>query len=409
MAIESPYVTDAGLQIPTVETLIAEIAAEQRSEVDPLLNTDPDSPQGNINGIFSSHIREAYEVIQICFDGFNPDGAEGALLENVSAITGTLRGTATRSKFAGSRKITVNLDAGKTLPIGSVASQTGNPTVRFATTEEVTNTSLIAADVLVAAECDVTGPTVCNASTLTVIATPVSGWNSVNNIYDAEIGKVQDIDPTLRSQREEELRATGSGTVDSITADVLAITIDGAKPVETCLVLENVTDLYDAWGLPPHSLEAIIYDGLSASVPDDTIAQTLWDSKGGGIRMVGSSSGQALDGTGTIRTVSFTRPSQVRMKIAFSIIPKPDYAEVYPGDAYTKQLIVDEFKSIVKAGAMIVCNNYVSVVMDLPGVLDVIVFRINAWALAGYPAVLTNYQLLEREIGTLAVADIAIS
>jgi hypothetical protein len=113
------YVTPQGLDIPTVEGLLSDLSEEQRSTIDPLLNTDADGPVGQLNGIFAAHLRRAWEVLLIAFNGNNPDAAEGALLENVSAITGTLRAPATRSKFVGTRKLRVTLSLNTTVPSGT--------------------------------------------------------------------------------------------------------------------------------------------------------------------------------------------------------------------------------------------------------------------------------------------------
>src|SRR5690606_32116260 len=145
----APYLTNEGLQIPTVEEIIDTVAQEQRDAIDPLLDTDPDSPIGQINGIFGSHLREAWEVLSIVFNATDPDAAEGALLEAIAAITGTFRAPATRSVFVGTRKLRATLQANKTIPEGIIIEQAGNPSVRFRTIEPITSTA--AGDYFVAA------------------------------------------------------------------------------------------------------------------------------------------------------------------------------------------------------------------------------------------------------------------
>lgn len=403
----SPYITPTGLQIPTIEDLQEDLSTEQKAEIDPLLDTEPESPLGNLNGIYSSHLREAYETIEVVFNQTNPDAAEGFLLEGVSAISGTRRDKATKSKFAGGRKISVNLNAGTTLPVGSVASQAGNSDVRFVTTENAKNTGGAPANILVAAECEVSGPIVCNAGTLTVIATPVAGWNAVTNPYDAELGKNQASDAELRTQRENELRASGSATVDAMRADVLAIEIDAANPVIECTVFENDTDSTDANGLPPHSLEVLVFDGLSAAVPDNTIAQTIWDCKPGGIKLVGSSTGSAVDSQKRERIIPFTRPTQLPIKIKMIFEMTIDGLSIYAGDTFTKQQIADKFLATVRSGSLIRCNDYVCVAVEVPGIRDTISVQIAPVGSA-YPASHVNYLLLARQIGTLETANIEL-
>lgn len=398
----SKYVTPAGLKIPSVEDLLNEIAADQRFAIDPLLNTDPDSPIGQINGPFASQLREVWEVVNIAFHGMDPGAAEGALLDYLSAITGTKREAPKTSKFRGSRKLKVNLSANKTVPVGTAFHVDGDSTIQFVTTEEVNST--VAGDYFVAAESSKTGPVRCNAHTLTVITNPVVGLNSVDNPYDAEIGADIELDPGLRVRRESELRATGSSNPDAIRADILSISIEGDQPVLACTVLSNDSDLF-ANGLPPHSLEAVVFDGLSQAVPNDTIAQTLFDSKAGGIQAVGNTSGVAVDDLGGKHTVKFSRPAV--KEIAFQITLSPDL-DTYAGDDAVKAAILDTFAGeMVNSGVRVTCSRYVGAIMALAGVTDVsgVQVTINGQA---FPAPFTNLQLGDREIGNSQSSWISI-
>lgn len=361
------YITPDGLEIPTIEGMLADVSQEQKVKIDPVLDTTPESPTGEFNGIFASHLREAWEVLEIAWN-FGPL-SEGRQLENVAAITGTRRQEATPSRFGGTHRAIVNLDAGATLPIGSVAHVDGKPDVRFDTTEAVTNSGGSPANFNVALESETLGPVVANAGTLTVIATPVVGWNSITNPYDAELGLPEDDDPALRARREEELRATGSGTVDSIRSDLLALTTpDGEKPILEAIVLENTGDVIDAYGIPPHSIEPLVYDGVAAATDHDLIAQVVWDSKGAGIRTVGGLSGDATDALGVVHAVRFSRP--VIRNVGFEVEIEVDSLQ-YDGDDAVKQVLVNTMAAIQKPGAEVKWSKYVAAILSVPGVLSV--------------------------------------
>jgi uncharacterized phage protein gp47/JayE len=400
------YVTSAGLQIPTVEDLLADLSQEQRAEIDPLLNTNPDGPIGQLNGIFASHLREAWETLLIAWQGCDPDAAEGFLLEALSALTGTLRAPATKGQLAGSRKATVNLNATTTLPAGSVAHVVGQPTNRWVTTEDVTNSGGSPANVLVTMEAETAGSGfLANAGTLTVIATPVVGWNSVTNTQDAIPGTDEDTDAQLRERREEELRATGAGTVDAIRADLLALTYEGTKPVLECTVFENVQDFTDpVLGLPPHSLECLVYDGVAAATPNSVIAQVIWDSKPAGIQAYGSISGTAMDAVGDSHIVPFTRPTirSIKMDTILTID-----AATYVGDTAAKQALADRVLAVQKPGGKVRWSEYVETLMDLAGVVAVSYINIQ-YTGSPYGAANTDLVIGPREQVTLAVGDITL-
>jgi hypothetical protein len=402
----STYVTPQGLQIPTVQGLLDLIAQEQRSTIDPLLNTDPDSPQGQLNGIFASHLREAWEALGVAYNGNNPDAAEAFLLEALSAITGTKRAPATRSKFVGARKLTVNLNAGTDLPIGTSFHVAGDPLTLFATSEKVKATAGTG-NYLVSALCTVTGPVTCNAGTLTVIASPVVGLNSVTNTFDAEIGSTQDNDPQLRIRREKELRATGSGTVDSIRADLAAYEdASGGKPILDVNVFENTSDAFDANGLPPHSIECLVFDGVSQSVANDAIAQVIWESKPGGIPTVGGSTGNATDSLGTIRPVAFSRPliDEVIFKATLTLTNANQIPSQYA--ALVKAAIVARFAVKVRMGSVIRCNHYEAAITDIPGIEDCLI-QVGFLA-QGLQAVDVNLALGTREMGFVQTSGITV-
>lgn len=400
------YVTPQGLQIPTVEQILSEMTEQQRSEIDPLLNTDTDSPIGQMNGIVASHIREPWEVLEIAWNGNNPDACEGTLLEHVAAITGTKRAPATKSKFAGARKLKVNLNAGTTLLVGRKVAVAGNPNVEFETTEEIT-ANAGTGFYYVPAECTQTGPITANAGTVTVIVTAVSGWNSVTNPFDAEKGNDQDNEAQLRERRERELRATGSATVDAMTTDLLAYeTEDGAKPIQDCHVFSNDTDATDANGLPPHSMEALVFDGVSQDVPNDTIAQIVWNSKPGGIQMIGNSTGTAKDSRGRNRTIKFSRPTlKDVLFIATLTLTNPNQVPSQY-ESVIRSAIIAEFAKRVTVGSLIRCNHYEAAALKVDGIEDCVIQIGFAPGPVGAAGV--NLQLGTRQMGYVQTVGITV-
>ena len=410
MTLPGRYLTEQGLAIPTVESLLYDLSVAQRGEngIHPLLNTDPDSPVGQLNGIFASHLREAWEVVGILFNAGNPDGAEGALLDHVCAITGTKRAAATPSKFVGKRKLIASLTATGQVPAGTVFSLEGDPTVRFVATETV-KANGVAGDYPVSAECEKAGPVRAPATKLNQIATPVVGLNAISNpLYDAELGTDEDLDPALRLRRESELRATGAANPDAIRADLLAIEVDGVKPVLSCKVFWNDSDAFDLNGLPPHSLEPLIYDGISVDhTLDDTVAQTVFDSKPGGIQVIGNQVGIAVDDTGAKQSVRFSRPTIRELAFRATLAVDPDS---YAGDAAVQEAFVNEFlaKFVLHPGQAVVCSAFVAAAMGVAGVVDCTGVQI-AFHGDAFPGPGVNLALGAREVGTTEAAWVTIA
>ena len=148
------------------------------------------------------------------------------------------------------------------------------------------------------------GPFAALTGQITSIESPVSGWLSVRNMSDAQVGAYVETDASLRNRREAELAGRGNGPVPAILADLLKVGQGTGNAVVDCVVFENVTDVVDANGIPAHSFEAVVLGGLDAD-----IRQTIFDTKPAGIRSHGTVSGTVVDSTGIAHTIKFTRPT----------------------------------------------------------------------------------------------------
>lgn len=382
-----------GLTIKTVEEILNELSTQQKNDLDATLNTSADSPIGQLNGIFASQLREVWEALQVAYDGFNPDAAEGFLLEKLSALTGTFRRPATK----GTDTLDIDLDLGATLVAGThFANVAGAPGNRW--TPVVTFVSPANGVHSVEFEAEFVGAVVANAGTITVINTPVVGWNSVTNPLDAEVGREIDTDAILRQRREEELRATGSATVDAIRADVLA-----DPDVEQAQVFENTTDAVDANGLPPKSFEVVVFDGSPPALTDDEIAQLIWDTKPAGVLAFGIDSGTATDSLGNPHTIGFSRPTEREIWIVVAI--DVDINSGYAGAAALEAAIVLLNDTHLLVGRDFILHRVTDVAMEFAGIIDVTQIRAD---FSAAPVQMINLVISPRELGRLDTARITI-
>ena len=204
----------------------------------PSVPLGPKTLLGEYNGVVAAAIAEVWELAQAVDASDDPDAAVGAGLEQVCAITATQRDPATPSTVT----LTLTGTPGTLIATGSRAGSL-TTAAQFATTadavpillddwlaltlyaagDRVTNTArayvCIEAGTSAASggpittsddetdgtahwrylgegtgaadaesECTVTGPTEATSGDLTVIVTPVGGWNSVVNLLDADVG-----------------------------------------------------------------------------------------------------------------------------------------------------------------------------------------------------------------------------
>lgn len=354
------YLTTTGLEIPTVEELLTVIGSEQRAAIDPLLATDSDSLLGMLSAIVASHTREAWEVIQAVSPA-DPADLEGATLDAMCAVTGTLRRGPSKSLFGGTRKLAVSANPGATVTSGVTKfAVTGvSPQVLFTATETVSNTSLVPGTIYVSAECDTAGPVAANAGTVTTIATPTAGITAVTNPFDAIKGYAGDSDAALRARRETELRNIGSCTVGALRSAFLSYAQeDGTIPVKSCFVLENITAVVDSNGLYPHSAWVVWWDGGAGLSSDEALAITQ---------------ANAPAGTAVVNTRAVARPVEIQISINYT-------AATYAGDAAVKSAIADLFATYQTpsdgAGAgKVPWSVYVAAAQAVPGVVNVTNFE----------------------------------
>lgn len=401
-------ITSTGFVPMTFTELKAAIESALKQGLDENLDLSPQSFFGQITGIESERLAVLWDLAQATFNAMDPDQATGAALENICAITGTIRLAATRSTVAGVA-VGTNTTA---LLAGRVVSASG---VRFETLADATIVTLSAwaishayavgnlvtadsgkvysctvagtsagsggptgtgtaitdggvtwrycgagtAAVAVSLQAQDTGPKLAAAGTLTVIETPVGGWSSFVNPLDATAGRDVETDSALRLRRELELRATGTSPAESIRANLLEV-----NGVTSCTVFENVTDATDVNGLPPHSIECLVLGGTGADV-----AACIWANKAAGIATFGSSSRTVTDSQGTTHTINYTRPTPVTIWVTLTLTKDP---AAYPADGDTQvRAAVVAFGNLSTTGKDAVSSAFGAQAFKVDGVLDV--------------------------------------
>jgi len=393
--------TTMGFEKRTLEDLLAQVALDEQSDISSSLDTSSSSPVGQLNAVLMKVASELWDLAQAVYDGFDPDKNFGDAQDAVAAITGVARLPATKSQV----RVMLGLNASVTVPVGAILGVAGNPAARFLLVglEAVTGT-VVAGDVTSAGagnyfarfEAEMTGPVAANAATLTVIVTPVSGWNSATNAVDAVLGRDVELPSDMRTRRVAELQAAGTSPVDALRADLLAL-----ADVQQVTVFENETDVTDGNGLPPHSVEALVFDGATPAVANPVIAQAIWDGKAAGIQTHGGTTANATDDQGNLRAMSFSRPTQ---KTVYFDITITDTAS-YPGDATLKAAIVADGRAHLAMGDDVVLAAFYGTIFGVGGVTNITLFKAGFTA---SPSGTTDLIIAARELATFDTGRITI-
>jgi uncharacterized phage protein gp47/JayE len=387
-------VTSEGFVAKTVEEIKDEIETDELDTIDPSLNLQPEQPIGQINAIIAKKLAEVWELAQVAYGAFDRDSAEGRLLDNIGALTGTPREGVSKSLVA----VTLDLDASFSKGVGEMMAHVkGQPEIKFTNRDAVTSTT--AGTYTAWFESVDYGPVAANAGTLEEITTPITGWNSITNAADATPGSLEETDAAYRQRQTDELTSVGSSTVDAIRADLLDV--DG---VEQAFVFENVTMTTDGNGVPAKAIECVIYDGDPSLADDDEIAQAIWNTKPSGGEAYGSDSGTATDSLDVDQTVYFSRATIVPIYLEFDISVD---ASKFPvgGSALVKEAARDR-GNLLELGDDVVALVLRASALNVLGVTDVVELRLGTSA---SPAGTSNVSMTARQIAKFDTARIVVN
>ncbi len=257
---------------------------------------------GQIIGIIADRLADLWQLGLALYSGSTREGAEGNQLDDIGALTGSLREAATYSE------VTLHLTGVNTtvIPAGRLVS-IPNVGTQF-TNDDPGVIGVSGVDILFRAV--ETGPKAAPAGTVTQIDTPVSGWASVTNALDESVlGADIESDAAYRIRQVAELRAQGASTVAAIRAKVREV-----DNVTEVFVFENSTNTTDANGLPPYSFEAVVEGGTDAAV-----AKAIADHKPVGTPSYGSTTETTVDDNGFPVDISFSRPEELPIYITVTV------------------------------------------------------------------------------------------
>lgn len=273
------------------------------------INTDPNTPDGQLVNLIAQAKIDVLEFIQQIFDSMDPDQAIGRVLDMRCAINGVVRkaGTYTTTNLVVTvdRALTINgLDTAPDNPF-TVADTAGNKFFLVAThafTVAGTTSLLFQAEKL--------GVILATVGTITQIQTIQLGVLGASNV-DAPltVGTNEESDYALRIRRSRSVSVPSKGYLEGLYGALL-----GVDAVTSVLVLENVTGTTDANGIPGHSIWCIVNGGTSADV-----AAAIYLKRNAGCGMKGSTTVNISQVDGTLFPIKFDRTTAETIWITFNL------------------------------------------------------------------------------------------
>lgn len=308
----------------------------------------PDSQEGDFLGLMASKVDECFKAAEGAYSSHSPATAIGEGLSRNVKTNGIARRVATNSlvdlRIIGQQGTTIN---------AGVVEDSNRRRWAFIDTAIVIDAS---GEITKTAQCEDLGAIQAPAGTITKIATPTRGWQTVTNDAAATPGIAVESDGELRLRQSESTMLPSRSVMEDVVGAVASI-----PGVKRHRGYENTTNVTDDDGVPGHTI-AIVAEGGDA----DAIARTIHRIKTAGTGtfardadhfngsgaedlaksqaiedrvapLPGGTTITVVDQKGVPTDINFIRPTLVAIKVQVTIGALPNFVDT----------TADEIKNLV--------------------------------------------------------------
>jgi uncharacterized phage protein gp47/JayE len=264
----------------------------------------------------SDQLGKLSEITQALYDAFDVNNATGLQLSNLGLIVGVERRAATNSTVI----LTVTGTVGVTIPSNSVVQGGENSSTRWLIDG---NTTIPAGgSTTTTATAEDLGALAADPGTITQIATPVTGWDTVTNAASAVVGLDLETDAEFRLRRQQSLQISGGGSANSIRANIVSI-----PDVTAAVVIDNpdnVVAVVRGETMEPNSMLAVVHPPTISTAIQQQVAEKIYERLCTGIETNGTdvvaSVTDLAGGTKTIKfDLSTTRVTDVAVTVTLDV------------------------------------------------------------------------------------------
>jgi uncharacterized phage protein gp47/JayE len=322
------YVDSTGLHTETREEIVAALETAFRDIYGQDIALNADSPDKQMIELFAQAKIDMLEVIADVYNSFDPRVAIGQVLDARAALTGVFRRAATYTLTM----VSVTLDRQVTLqgldtsdkPF-TVSNPSGSKFLLMETTTKEAGTHSLAFRAENAGLVDLT------TNSLTNIVTIILGVTATNNpTAHYQTGQNEETDPEFRVRRRAAVALPSTGYLEGLQGALASI--DGVTDVK---VFENNTDATDVYGIPEHSIWAIVDGGADADIADAIIRK-----RNGGCGMRGDEVVAVTQVNGLPINIKFDRPIYADLYIDLTVTSLDNTHDI--DEEYLKEQIFEQ-------------------------------------------------------------------
>ena len=281
-----------GIHKPTFADCLAYFTAQYQGIYGKDIYIAPDSQDGQWLGIQATALDDANSMAVAVYNSFSPTTAQGTGLASNVKINGMVRKVPTFS----TADVVIVGQAGAVLTNCVAMDAVGNKWLLPSTV-----TIPYSGQITVSATAALLGAIAAPAGSITGIATPTQGFQSITNPNAAIVGAPTELDAALRQRQTVSTMLPSSTVYDGIIGAIQSV--PGFLRMRA---YENNTNLASALGIPANSL-CFVIDGGDPQI----IANVIALKKTPGIPTFGTTTMIVPDSAGVPRKINFFRPTVV--------------------------------------------------------------------------------------------------
>lgn len=383
-----PTITATGISIPSFNDVYQSLIAIQQSIYGSDIYLAPDSQDGQWLAALAKVMDDFNQACVKSFNGHSPSFAEKAQLSALVKINGLKRAVPTNSTV----NLTIVGQVGTIITNGIAKDESGNQWLLPASV-----TIPPAGNITVTATAAQAGTVIAPANSITEIANPQRGWQSVNNVSAATAGLPVEEDPGLRLRQSQSVSNPSRTIMEGIKGSILNL-----PGVAACKYYDNDTGSTDSNGIPAGNIAFVVQGGIASS-----IANLIFTKKTSGVPTYGSTTIVVNDEQGNPHNVKFSVPTEKRIVVSISLNGYTNYTTII-GDKI-KQAVADFINSLDIADDVVIVR--LQVPAQLYGDADSLNYRITTIQamIFGGSLSTSDIAIAFNEIATCQVSDITIN
>jgi uncharacterized phage protein gp47/JayE len=381
------YVDQSGFHCPDYPTVLTYLQGEYRTIYGADTYLEADSQDGQWVAILALAMFDSMQVAAAIYNSFSPLTAQRDALSRNVKINGIARLVASYS----TADLTIVGQAG-TIILNGQAKDTLDQKWNLPASVTIP----VGGSIVVTATAAEVGAVSAAAGTITKIATPTLGWQTVNNVAAATIGDPVETDAELRRRQAQSTMIPSLSVMEGIVGAVASL-----AGVNRYRGYENDTNTTNADGIPAHAISLVVEGGTTQA-----IAEAIAAKKTPGTATYGTTSYTTYDQYGVPNTINFFRPTNATISIEVSLTARTGYLST-TADAI-KAALVAYIADLLIGDDIYISKLYVPANLsnqDIGATFDVTQIRINknsgSW-------VTTNLTLAFNEIAQTALANVTV-